>query len=508
MDELQEIHERLLRFSPDALIVVDEHAQIRFANDTVRDLFGHDPESLIGKRLDMLIPERLRGRHEDHIRSYMRDPDNRDMGTRISDLHALRADGVEFYAGIRLAPFRLGEKLFVAAAIRDMTERQRINEELVAAREEADRANRAKSRFLAMASHDLRQPMQTICLLNAALLRVVPQPDAGELLRQQEQAIASVTRLLDTLLDISRLESGAVQPQKTDAPLAEMFEELRSEFSSLAHTREIDLHMEPTNLVLSTDRILFRQLMQNLLGNALKYTEHGSVRVCCSLQAEDVIVTVEDTGIGIPADKLERIFDEYYQVDTHGTKRMGVGLGLAIVKEVARVLGYSVSIDSALGKGTQAQVRIPRQHLVRADLQRTDADAAAPCGADARKARVILVEDNDGVRLATELFLKFEGHETLSAPSVAEAHKLFDKARRGDILIADYRLDARHTGLDLLMSLRERLGSSAPGIIMSGDLPTVLRAMNEPVADCRFLSKPVDTRVLLEAIEELSVASS
>src|SRR5690606_16160234 len=238
MDELQEIHERLLRFSPDALIVVDEHAQIRFANDTVRDLFGHDPESLIGKRLDMLIPERLRGRHEDHIRSYMRDPDNRDMGTRISDLHALRADGVEFYAGIRLAPFRLGEKLFVAAAIRDMTERQRINEELVAAREEADRANRAKSRFLAMASHDLRQPMQTICLLNAALLRVVPQPDAGELLRQQEQAIASVTRLLDTLLDISRLESGAVQPQKTDAPLAEMFEELRSEFSSLAHTRE------------------------------------------------------------------------------------------------------------------------------------------------------------------------------------------------------------------------------------------------------------------------------
>src|SRR5690606_148353 len=342
------------------------------------DLFGHDPESLIGKRLDMLIPERLRGRHEDHIRSYMRDPDNRDMGTRISDLHALRADGVEFYAGIRLAPFRLGEKLFVAAAIRDMTERQRINEELVAAREEADRANRAKSRFLAMASHDLRQPMQTICLLNAALLRVVPQPDAGELLRQQEQAIASVTRLLDTLLDISRLESGAVQPQKTDAPLAEMFEELRSEFSSLAHTREIDLHMEPTNLVLSTDRILFRQLMQNLLGNALKYTEHGSVRVCCSLQAEDVIVTVEDTGIGIPADKLERIFDEYYQVDTHGTKRMGVGLGLAIVKEVARVLGYSVSIDSALGKGTQAQVRIPRQHLVRADLQRTDADAAAP----------------------------------------------------------------------------------------------------------------------------------
>src|SRR4030095_7052178 len=136
-------------------------------------------------------------------------PNNREMGARIADLFALRADGTEFAAGIRLAPFRIRGTLFVAAAIRGTTERRLVNEELVAARQEADRANRAKSRFLATASHDLRQPMQTIQLLNASMLKFVPEPQVRELLQQQGQAIESMRRLLNALLDISRLESGA-----------------------------------------------------------------------------------------------------------------------------------------------------------------------------------------------------------------------------------------------------------------------------------------------------------
>src|SRR5688572_15055468 len=185
MEELREITEHLLRFSPDALIVVDDCDRIRFANETVKDLFGHAPDSLIGKTLDSLIPERLRGHHGKHTASYARNPNNREMGARIADLFALRADGSEFPAGIRLAPFRIGGRLFVAAAIRDTTERRIINDELVAARIDAERANRAKSRFLATASHDLRQPMQAIRLLNAAMLKMVPQANVRELLDQQ-----------------------------------------------------------------------------------------------------------------------------------------------------------------------------------------------------------------------------------------------------------------------------------------------------------------------------------
>lgn len=507
MDELSEISQHLLRFSPDALVVVDDTGCIRFANETVTEMFGYTPQALVGRQIDFLIPHRLRGRHGQHLAGYVVKPNNREMGARIADLFALRADGSEFAAGIRLSPFRIGSKLFVAAAIRDTTENRAVNQELVVARHEADRANRAKSRFLATASHDLRQPMQTVRMLNAAMLKVVPQPELRELLQQQGQAIESMARLLNALLDISRLESGAIEPVIENVPLAHLFAELRTEFASVAGTREIALYIDAPALLVSTDRTLFAQLLQNLIGNALKYTDGGSVRASCSVDEQGLTIAIQDTGIGIPSDKLERIFDEYYQVDTHGAKRMGVGLGLAIVKEVARLLGFSVKITSKVGEGTVACVHVPKRHLVAAsasDLSSVGGESVTPAS---RKARLILVEDNDGVRLATQTFLKFEGYETLSAPSVVEAERLFADLKPGDVVIADYHLDIRNTGLDLLLRLRERVGYDVPGVILSGDLPTVLRSIRVPVLSCRFLSKPVDTAALVEAIDELSSES-
>src|SRR5690349_13944503 len=269
MDQLHDITQHLLRFSPDALIVVDADGRIRFANRTVTELFGYEPEQLFQKPLDTLIPERLRGKHGGHLGRFLSNPGSREMGARIADLFARRADGSEFAAGIRLAPFTIGGKLFVAAAIRDNTERQQINEALIDAREEADRANRAKSRFLATASHDLRQPIQTIRLLNAAMLKVADS-HLRELLQQQERAIEGMTRMLNALLDISRLESGAIEPEVADVPLADTLHQLSTEFESVAQARGIALRIEPAALIVSTDRTLFYQLLQNLVGNALK----------------------------------------------------------------------------------------------------------------------------------------------------------------------------------------------------------------------------------------------
>lgn len=507
MDELAEITQHLLRSSPDALVVIDDRGQIRFANDTVTELFGYRPLQLIGQPMDMLVPERLRRRHGEHIAGFVNEPRSREMGASIADLFARRADGSEFAAGIRLAPFRINGRLFVAAAIRDGTERRRINEALVAAREDADRANRAKSRFLATASHDLRQPLQTIRLLNAAMTRLAGNSELGSLLLHQETAIENTTRLLNALLDISRLESGAIEPKRAAVSLPELFQELRSEFESLAGARGLQLHVDSMQVAVTTDRILFYQLLQNLVGNAIKYTDHGSVSVTCARDGNALHICVRDTGIGIPKDKLERIFDEYYQVDTHGAKRVGVGLGLAIVKEVAKLLGFKIGISSRFGEHTEALISIPADSLavqVAAAIEPHGAQAESPA---VRKCRIILIEDNEGVRVATELFLKLEGYETCSAGSMAEAEQLLASIRPGDIIVADYHLDTTHTGLDVLAIARRNAGRDVPGIVLSGDMPSVLRSIKTPVANSRFLSKPVDTKALLEAFSELNSSS-
>lgn len=501
MEELGDITQHLLRFSPDALLVVDEGGRICFANETLTQLFGYAAATLLGQRMEILIPERLRAGHQQHFSGYAQAPLAREMGARIADLFGRRADGTEFPAGIRLAPFRIGSRLFVAAAIRDMTERRRINEALVAAREEADRANRAKSRFLATASHDLRQPLQTIRLLNAAMLRV-NRPELQDVLQQQASAIDNMVRLLNSLLDISRLESGAITPELLPVHLQDLLDELRSEFEPLAHTRGLDLQVGKTSVVVTTDRILFNQLLQNLVGNAIKYTDRGSISIAALPGPDALTLRVEDTGIGIPPDKLERIFDEYYQVDNHGTKRMGVGLGLAIVREVAHLLGFTVEITSRALGGTRADVRIPHSCLTMA-MPTLESGSPAPGVSGSARPRLLLVEDNDSVRAATELFLKFEGYEVASAGSPEEADRLFDSAGRADIVISDFHLDADRTGLDLLAGLRRRLAFDIPGIILTGDLPSVLRRSGSSVANCRFLSKPVDTQALIDAIAEL-----
>lgn len=505
MNDLSLISRHLLQFSPDALIVVDTRGVIQFANDTVTGLFGYQPSELVGQNLEILIPERFRIRHGAHMTAYGRDPTNREMGARLNDLFARRADGSEFPAGIRLAAFRAGDDSFVAAAVRDMTERRAISDALVAAREEADRANRAKTRFLATASHDLRQPLQTIRLLNASLQKLKgASADLHDLLHRQEQAIDGATRLLNTLLDINRMESGAIEPQVGEVSLADLFEDLAREFAPTAEAKGLALEFSPAALTVSTDRMLLTQLLQNLIGNALKYTERGKVSISHTLDSDALTLKIEDTGIGIPEEKLDRIFDEYYQVDRQGTKRLGVGLGLAIVREVARLLGFSVAVTSKFGQGTRVRVRIPRQkvHDHAARPQAAPEPAAKPNG-EAPKRRLVLLEDNDSVRTATELFLSLEGYETRSAASVGEAEGLLSAMQPGDVLITDYHLDGALTGLDVLKELRARQGRAVPAVMLSGDLPSMLRAVKTEIPNCRFLSKPVDTKALVAAIAEL-----
>jgi two-component system, sensor histidine kinase len=505
MAEISSIAQRLLQFSPDAMLVVDANGVIRFSNETSSALFGHSPEQLVGQPIKLLIPERFHIRHGAHVSGYMEQPVSREMGARISDLFAKRADGSEFPAGIRLSPFRDGNQNFVAVAIRDMTERRSISDALVAAREEADRANRAKSRFLATASHDLRQPLQAIRLMNASMQKLSQNvPDLIDLVRHQETAIDTATRLLNALLDISRLESGAIEPQLSPVSLAAAFEDIAREFEPTAAAKNLRLRFAETQVVMSTDRTLFTQLLQNVIGNAFKYTEQGYVLISQGMEPDSLLLKIEDSGVGIPEDKLGRIFDEYYQIGPQGTQRIGVGLGLAIVREVSRLLGYTVDVASTVGKGTCVSIRVPRHRLLSAADAPVRDVMRAPIANPQSGCRLVLLEDNDSVRMATELFLTLEGFETRSAATVAQAEALLADLTQGDIFITDYHLEGKLTGLDVLRRLRLEQARDVPAILLSGDLQSMLRMIKTSIPQCRFLSKPVDTKALLSAIAELS----
>jgi len=509
MDDTKSIAEQLSEFAPDAIVVVDERGVIRFANQAAVVLFRCARETLVGQPMDALIPDRFRDRHAALVTGYFYAPTNREMGARVGELYARRTDGSEFPAAIRLAPLRTGDMHYVAAAVRDVTEQRAMSDALVRARAEADRANRAKSRFLATASHDLRQPLQSIRLLNAAMMKTAEDyPALLDLLRRQEFAIDGASRLLNALLDISRLESGAVEPQLSPTKLADLFVELKREFEPSAGAKKLQLEVSPTHVTLRTDRVLLAQLLQNLIGNAIKYTERGYVRVGQTMEPDSLLITVEDTGAGIPNDKLERVFDEYYQLGPQGTQRLGVGLGLAIVREVAGLLNYSVEVASTVGQGTLVRVRIPQQLLLPQVQSPCSEQTRGSLNAGAMRCRVIVVEDNDSVRAATQLFLSLEGYETVSAASFAETATLMADMGPGDILIADYHLGGKQTGVDVLRHVRSHLGYEVPAILLSGDLQSMMRAMQKPIARCRYLSKPVDTAQLLRAIAELLAADA
>src|ERR1700740_3212676 len=231
--------------APDAMIIIDASGVIRFANRQVSALFGYTHDDIIGKRVEYLMPERFRERHVRHRQGYTRSGRLRPLGACL-DLCGRRVDGREFPVEISLSPIEGGNEVLVAAAIRDVSDRKRAEAELIAARQAADRANQSKSRFLSTASHDLRQPLQALSLLNGNLRRLVREPEAAQVLAQQEQAIGAMSRLLNALLNISKLESGAVKPNPSDFAVSALFEELRLKFAALADSKGLLFKVTPS----------------------------------------------------------------------------------------------------------------------------------------------------------------------------------------------------------------------------------------------------------------------
>lgn len=495
---------RALDAAPDAMIIIDDSGVIRFANQQVSALFGYAHWQIVGRDVEMLMPERFRRRHLAHRDQYARNMRVRSMGQGL-DLYGQRQDGTEFPVEISLSPIEDQDQMLVAAAIRDVSDRKRIEAELTVARDSADRANQGKSRFLATASHDLRQPLQTLALLNGTLRRLVAEPDAVDAVAQQEQAIGAMSRLLNALLDISKLESGAVKPEMTDFAVAALLQELRGEFSRVAADKGLQLDIEDCRCSVHSDPSLVEQVLRNLVSNAIKYTRHGRVSVRCP-SAQDSMVRIEvlDTGVGIPSDQMDCIYDEFFQVSGHSNElREGYGLGLSIVQRIIKLLQLRLEVHSEVDKGSSFALVLPP---ATARIAAARVEAQAPFGRTAQIGRphVLLVEDDPSVRDATRLLLRVEGYRVSAVASIREALEEAKRSQGIDLLVTDYHLADGQTGTQAIAALRGALGIPLKAVLITGDTSSAIRDLpSDPLM--RVASKPVKAEELLTLLRVLLV---
>ncbi len=509
--------ESALDSAPDPIVICDAAGGIVFANRACNALFGYDDGELRGQPLELLLPQSLRERHRALRGGFFDAPRTRPMGAGLQ-LSARARNGDEFPVEIALSPVTDGTHRLAIAAIRDISERRRIEAELHAAREAAerarqsaceardlaDRANQAKSRFLATASHDLRQPLQSLALLNGMLRRMSREPTLGEALEQQERSIGAMSRLLNALLDIGRLESGAVRPQISEFEVQPLLEQLRQEFAALAAQKGIALRVASMGGTVRTDAALFEQVLRNLLSNALKYTRQGEVEVRCLIEPPLARIEVRDTGIGIAPEQLPLIFNEFYQIDAPAdAPRSGYGLGLSIVNRIVRLLGLKLEVQSALGAGSRFRLTVPSGGQVSATPVSTAAPlAAVELPARARAPRILLIEDETSVRVATALLLRAAGYDVRVCASPGDASAELHAQGAIDLLISDHHLGGEVTGADLIRTARKRLGAQLPAILLSGDTSMSVQGL-KPDARWRIARKPLHADELLALIAEL-----
>ncbi len=498
-----ELIRAVLEAAPDAMLIVDRSGTIRFANQHITTLFGFTHEQLLGQPVEMLVPARLRTAHVQEREQYVKSSRSRPMG-KGPELVGLRADGSELPVEISLGPVDCEPEYLVMAAIRDMTARVRIERELQAAREQADRANQAKSRFLATASHDLRQPLQSLSLLAGTLRRLATSPVALEAVESLELAIRTMSRLLNALLDVSKLESGKIRPDTRDFPLSLLFRELQSEFSSSAQGKGLELVVDAPGESAHSDPLLVGQILRNLLANAIRYTNKGTVTLACRRDGDTLRIEVRDTGIGIPADQLAYIYDEFYQVGTHpGVAREGYGLGLSIVQRVVALLRLQITVSSEVGRGTTFCLTLPRAGAPTVSAQRQAAHTDAPQRAGAARHHVLLIEDDAAVLNATRMLLVGEGYRITAASSAEDALGRANELHDIEVIVSDYHLGSGSNGADGITAIRAALGSETKAILITGDTTDTLSRRLGAGPALRVVRKPIGAEELLATLQEL-----
>ena len=383
----------------------------------------------------------------------------------------------------------------------ELESRREIEIALVEAKEQADRANDTKTRFLAAASHDLRQPLSSAMLFLESIDEHVLGGLDIDYLRKSKVALASLSNLLDTLLDVARLDSGGIEPQYADFPVAAVLDRIVPEFAGVARAAGLGLHYVPSSAWVRSDMHLLETVLRNLISNAIRYTPRGRLLVGCRRRRDGLLICVHDTGIGIEAEYLEAIFAAYYQVPAGGRARsMGIGLGLSIVERIATLLDLRRQVSSAPGRGSMFGVLVPFGRVHRP--AGSSAEALPELGA-AKGLAIAVIEDDETVREALAATLTRWGHRPIAVATATEAVVQFIGADlTPDFILSDFHLAGDLKGDAAIDEVRREFDQVPPAAIMTSDSDPELRSLAK-TRGVALLKKPLVLEELRSLLAKL-----
>jgi signal transduction histidine kinase/integral membrane sensor domain MASE1/CheY-like chemotaxis protein len=345
----------------------------------------------------------------------------------------------------------------------DITQRKRFEAEISHARKLAERADRTKSIFLAAASHDLRQPLQTLRLLHGALEQQHPDGEGQKMIAGIGHSIDTMSSMLSSLLDINRLETGSLRPSKSDFAVNEIFNSAATDLLQPLGEKGLQWRVVPSDLVVHSDKRMLEEMIRNLLSNAIRYTDRGKILMGCRRAGGKIRIEVWDTGIGIPGDQLPHIFEEYYCDPERG----GFGLGLAIVRRLGEILDHRIDVRSTPGRGTGFSIEVARG---RENVGGSASVPASDFDGELFRGTVLVIEDETSVRAALNRLLTLRGVDVIGVATVSDAVTLIkQKDFSPDLVVCDYNLPGPMNGVESIELLRTALAWNLPAIVMTGD---------------------------------------
>ena len=360
------------------------------------------------------------------------------------------------------------------------------NHQAERSREEAVQADVSKSKFLAAASHDLRQPLHALGLFVDALENRITYPEVRDIVDNIRISTDALSDLLNSLLDISKLDAGVLEPKPTDFQLRPLMQRIQTDFGELAASKSLQFEVIDCDYVVHSDPSMLERIIRNLVSNAIRYTQKGSVKLDCQLKNDQVVIEVHDTGIGIATDQLDNIFEEFYQIENpERDRRKGLGLGLAIVKRLADLLGSDLAVNSTPNEGSVFRITVPYVGTVIAQTTPTQTFTD-----DLQGTRVLVIDDEEMIRLGMCKVLEEWGCEVYDTESIQQALDIIQDGANIDIILTDYRLRENENGIDAIRQIHTIYKKDIPAIILTGDTdPERLREAKD--SGFKLLHKPV-----------------